>query len=391
MMPMRRSTPTNGLEVILNLPPLDLKVEERALKTMLRVIPQVIPTWDGLGRNSEISNLTWARNLLKKMDIDPYFDDSCQPSLNVSRNFEVNLDSFKSGLPISNSTIICYSDGSKQTTTGKTGYGLAVTRGDYVIGSENAQLNNKNSVFQAEIYAIDKSCHLLREMEVKDVTIFSDSMSGLQALDGTMTKSKTIKNCIDSLNELGKSCKIELAWVKGHEGHTGNETADSLAKIGTTNETNKVELPPPKSIAKAKITNAMYKEWNQRWISSNEYRQTKIFFPKLDTKKSGSIINLNRQNLGMMVQVLSGHNRLRYHQSKMDPLQQDSSCRFCQEEEETAAHLVCTCPAFWRSRVECFNVTFLEETPEWQVKQLLKFFKKMKMKELLNPGPDQAQ
>ena len=27
MMPMRRSTPTNGLEVILNLPPLDLKVE----------------------------------------------------------------------------------------------------------------------------------------------------------------------------------------------------------------------------------------------------------------------------------------------------------------------------------------------------------------------------
>ena len=133
----------------------------------------------------------------------------------------------------------------------------------------------------------------------------------------------------------------------------------------------------------------MYKEWNQRWISSSEYRQTKLFFPKLDIKKSGSIITLNRQNLGMMVQVLSGHNRLRYHQSKMDSLQHDSSCRFCQEEEETAAHLVCTCPAFWRSRVECFNVTSLEETPEWQVKQLLKFFKKMKMKELLNPGPDQ--
>jgi hypothetical protein len=214
-------------------------------------------------------------------------------------------------------------------------------------------------------------------------------MSGLQALDGTLVKSKAIKNCIDSLNELGKSCKIDLKWVKGHDSHSGNEIADFLAKTGTTNEVNKVELPPPTSIAKAKITNAMYKKWNERWQSCNEYRQTKIFFPQLDTKKSGALVNLDRQNLGMMVQVLSGHNRLRYHHSKMDPLQQDSFCRFCQEEEETSAHLICTCPAFWRSRLECFNDTFLEETPEWKVKQLLKFFKRIKLKELLNPGTDQ--
>ena len=72
-----------------------------------------------------------------------------------------------------------------------------------------------NSVFQAEIYAIDKSCQLLKEMEENHVTIFSDSMSGLQALDGTLTQTKTTKNCIDSPNEPGKSCKIELSWVAG--------------------------------------------------------------------------------------------------------------------------------------------------------------------------------
>ena len=132
-------------------------------------------------------------------------------------------------------------------------------------------------MFQAEIYAIDKSCQLLKEMEVKHVTIFSDSMSGLQALDGTLTKTKTVKNCIDSLNALGKSCKIELSWVAGHQNHTGNEAADALAKIGTTNESNKVNLPPPKTIAKNKIRDAMHKQWNERWISSNECRQTKIF------------------------------------------------------------------------------------------------------------------
>ena len=71
MLPMRRSTPSNGLEVILDLPPLDLKVEERALKTMLRVLPVIPSKWDGLGRNKEIGHLKWGANELKKMGIDP--------------------------------------------------------------------------------------------------------------------------------------------------------------------------------------------------------------------------------------------------------------------------------------------------------------------------------
>ena len=80
MMPMRRSTPTHSLEVILNLPPLDLKVEERALKTMLRIIPQIKPSWDGLGNNNQISHLKWADKKLKIIGINPLFDDSCQPT-----------------------------------------------------------------------------------------------------------------------------------------------------------------------------------------------------------------------------------------------------------------------------------------------------------------------
>ena len=133
------------------------------------------------------------------MGIDPLFNDSCPATLNISRKFQVDLDSFKSGLPISNNYTKCYTDGSKQKN-GKTGYGLAVTRGDHMISSENAQLSTTNSVFQAEVYAIDKSCHLLRQLETKSVTIFSDSMSGLYALNAIQTRSKVVKNCLNSLN-----------------------------------------------------------------------------------------------------------------------------------------------------------------------------------------------
>ena len=384
MLAMRRSTPTNGLEVILNLPPLDLKVEERALKTMLRVIPQATFKWNGLG-NGEVGHLKWGATELKNLGIDPLFNDSCPATLNISRKFQVDLDSFKSGLPISDNYTKCYTDGSKQKN-GKTGYGLAVTRGDHMIGSENAQVSTTNSVFQAEVYAIDKSCHLLRQLETKSVTIFSDSMSGLYALNAIQTRSKVVKNCLDSLNLLANSgCKIELKWVKGHANHTGNEIADFLAKTGTANELNKVELPPPKSTAMVKISNAMYKKWNQRWKSNPaDFKATKIFFPELNRKRADALMKLDRYTLSNMIQIISGHNWLKYFEWKLDP-KKDATCRFCQWEDETAWHLVGMCPVFWRARLDIFEVTHMEECPMWNVNQLLKFINKTKLLKLMNP------
>ena len=255
-----------------------------------------------------------------------------------------------------------------------------------MIGSKNAQLSTTNSVFQAEVYAIDKSCHLLRQLETKSVTIFSDSMSGLYALNAIQTRSKVVKNCLDSLNLLAASgCKIELKWVKGHDNHTGNEIADFMAKTGTANELNKVELPPPKSTATVKIFNAMYKKWNERWKSNPEdFKATKIFFPELNRKKADSLMKLDRYTLSNMIQIISGHNRLNYFEWKLDPMK-NATCRFCQWEDETAWHLIGMCPAFWRARLDIFEVTHMEESPMWTVNQLLKFTKKTKLQLLMNP------
>ena len=71
-------------------------------------------------------------------------------------------------------------------------------------------------------------------MKHKAITIHSDSQASLDALDKETINSKTVLTCIEALNLLGSNNDLDLKWIKAHVGNPGNETADSLAKMGTT-------------------------------------------------------------------------------------------------------------------------------------------------------------
>ena len=378
MMPTRKNTPTAGLEVILDLMPLELKLEEHALKAFLRIIPKSRYKWDGIPLvGSECGHLKWGKDKLHDLGFTDFsFDDASE--LNLDSKYEVDLDSFKSGLPDSNSNTLCYTDGSKMGDD--TGYGFGITQGETLLHSDNGKLQNYNTVFQSEVFAIHKCCEVLLEMDMNDVTIFSDSQAALKALVSLEVKSKAVKNCIDILNRVGDFCSVQLKWVKAHVGHTGNELADQLAKSGTTNVQNRVEAPPPKSWAKGKITTAAYKAWNLRWANTLGCRQTKIWFPKLNRNKSNFILSQSRLQLGLLVQMITGHNRLNYHESKISGI--DPTCRLCLEEDETSFHIVGECPALLSKRIEAFQSRFLENPPEWKVSQLKKFLNKAGVDEL---------
>ena len=383
MAPITKSCPTNGVETILNLPPIDLLVEKTALKTMLRILPSLKISWDGIGKN-KIGHIREISNELKNLGIDPKKNDTCKPSLNVSRRYIVDLDSFKNGDPKTNNYTVAYTDGSKLKND-QTGYGLLITKGDEMVTCKSGRLSNLNSVFQSEVFAIDQSCQILKNLETKSVTIFSDSQAGLAALAGTHADSKVVKNCINSLNELGKTCQIELKYVRGHADHVGNTWADFFAREGASKEENLVELPSPNANALRKISQKLYDSWNARWCSSDEFRQTKIWFPVVNKKISDILLKLDRRTLGDMIGIFTGHNRLNYHQSKIDA-EKSPICRFCGWDDESSWHLIGECEAFWRSRSNIFNQPFLDNPPDWSVNQLLKFYNKIKLKDLLNPG-----
>ena len=120
----------------------------------------------------------------------------------------------------------------------------------------------------------------------------------------------------------------------------------------------------------------------------NEARQTKIWFPRPNKNISNLLCNLKRHDLGLVVQMITGHNRLKRHESIVNR-GGDPDCRFCGPgTPETSWHIIGECPAFFQRRRESFETLHLDNPPKWNVKRLLKFLRNSRIAEL-NKG--QAQ
>ena len=85
----------------------------------------------------------------------------------------------------------------------------------------------------------------------------------------------------------------------------GNEVADFLAKKGSTmGDGPSTELLTPQVKQKAEISNYFHKKWIKAWKAYDQARQTKIWFPEPNSKKSSKLLRLNRNNLIHILHLL---------------------------------------------------------------------------------------
>ena len=125
----------------------------------------------------------------------------------------------------------------------------------------------------------------------------------------------------------------------------------------------------------------MYEKWREMWTQLDTCRQTKQFYNSPDQNRGKKIIKLARSQLSLYVKLVTGHNNLSYHASKIDPTI-DPTCALCQEEDETFFHFLTVCP---RLRITRENLGIIEtDSGTWTPERLLEFARVPAIEALLN-------
>ena len=145
------------------------------------------------------------------------------------------------------------------------------------------------------------------EFDDSNITIFSDSQAALLAVSNHIIAQKSVADCANALNTLSITRNVELKWVKAHFNYVGNEFADMQAKQGTMNNENRVFLPPPLSWARHRVKLGIDEIWSERFKKSPGLNQTKFWLSKNEKKVTNYLLNLSRKDLGLMIQIITGH------------------------------------------------------------------------------------
>ena len=376
-----KSSAQTILDVTLGLDPIDIKLEKTILKRAL--------TLKAENHWLPPNHLTPSVSPTSKETINQKLDNLLRSSLNVPmdkiratnvlcHNFDTKIEGRNNIIiPCDRSSILVYTDGSKNDAA-KTGYGYYIKANGNTI-SESKPLHSYNTVFQAEVKAIEEAALKLISLKTKDKSIFffSDSQAAIISLKNQITKSQTVLNGITALNTLGNSNKVMVKWIPGHRDYEGNEIADKLAKKGSTMDPTQFNVTPMPQATLNDILNRHFTSIKlPRWRGSPVSEQTKLLGNILIhaaknnlTKLSNTLISLKTEQLKILIKAITGKNCLQYHQQIIGRAQ-TSECSYCTLTEieklnletfgeETALHILCECQSFSKLRQEIYGMTSL--------------------------------
>lgn len=177
-----------------------------------------------------------------------------------------------------------YTDGSKLIFNNEHRVGCAYTVyfWGFLIESKKFRLSNFATVFKAELWAILQSIHWVNDNNITSpVKIFSDSLSGLQALCCPEEREFLTHMIKDNIND-----NISLFWIKAHAGFRGNEEADSLAKSACEKQHIDLSDIKPKNTIKTEIFIQNLQLWQNQWDNTNNKgRHTHEFIKKVNHRK----------------------------------------------------------------------------------------------------------
>ncbi|KAG9126385.1 hypothetical protein FRC07_003632 [Ceratobasidium sp. 392] len=175
--------------------------------------------------------------------------------------------------------LACFTDGSKriQSNCRRTGAGYVIYGRGKEVFSGRVGLGPRADVFDAEMLglalAAQKACALAIESPIDTIRFFVDNMAAVRMIadlspHAAQSSSIIFRKAIDLYLYTVQDAKVEVIWVPGHKGISGNERADRLANEGGT--------IAPEPLFDRTITWARFmsreravRNWNRAWQSGH--------------------------------------------------------------------------------------------------------------------------
>jgi hypothetical protein len=370
------STPTMAIEAILNVKPVDITVKMTAYKGFLRLAKSGSWRQDGMrARHKRIESL-----MSIKLD-----SDTGEMKWNLDKRFEIVINeknNWNYDFMIRNNPYCWYTDGSKILE--KVGIGICNPVKDIEI---KKRLSDYCNIYQAETIAIKECANTCIDLGLlrKHIIILTDSRSTLMSLNKGQSNSKTVNECITSLNELSRHNSVKLGWCPSHNEVTGNELADKLAKEGTKLERIDIITPAGEKLLEKWGRAQAIKRWRE---CKTPMKHSRKFINPFESNTAKLLHKFNRHDLRIIFSVLTGHacTRSFLHNIKKSTLK---NCRFCDTDtDETIMHLIENCEKLEFIRLQTLGTAKpnAEEIKSCKLIDVLKFIKKSNIDKLIiNP------
>ena len=340
---VRRSTPMAAVRVVLDLPTLGLEIEKEAMRAASRLTLNGL--WDV---NSQAHYRLFERHLEDTWRT-PW---DCIPAQRIERKrYKIIIperqewaESFgpRHGQ-------IWFTDGSKT----RDGVGAGIC-GPKRQDDKSIRLHEFNTVFQAELLAIECCAKAIQTRGVRNETIWicSDSQASLKALDSGLVHSRVVLDTMRLLDEIAEVNRLTLTWIPGHSGWKGNERADLLARTATTAEPSDQKVGLPFQEILNQIDSLMEKKRKGEWLNSTGCNTAKGFLAGNLGLWGAECRKLSSRQLRLAIEILTGHGNLKKHKNTIGKVESPFCDRCKEDKEETSTHLLCDCPALTNARTK---------------------------------------